>query len=180
MTPSASNCGNGDPHGWACGRATHMRNVLGANNRILISTGGLGGDISHGCTFLSAVTQCSAVDVISVHRYASVPGNWAGAFSSWRQQSNGKKVFLEEWGIDASRYDQKSAYASEMRDMNSAGLPSLYWQILPPAVSSCPYNPSQDSGDKFGIFTNSGVDLRGGINGATGVAAAQSWSGSVY
>ena len=180
MTPSGSNCRNGDPYGWACGRAQHMRNVLGSDNGILISTGGLGGDISHECTFLAAVTQCDAVDAISVHRYASVPGQWSGALSGWLDQSNGKKVYLEEWGIDASAYDQGSAFVSEVDDMNSVGLPSMYWQILPPAVASCPYDPKQDSGDKFGIFYDSGVDLAGPMNRATGVGAAQDWTGSVY
>ncbi|GAB7362636.1 hypothetical protein MBLNU230_g2946t1 [Neophaeotheca triangularis] len=180
MTPSASNCQNGDPYGWACGRARHLRNLLGSNTHTLVSTGGLGGDISHSCTFLPAVTQCDAVDAISVHRYASVPGRWSSALPGWINSSNGKKVYLEEWGIDASQYDQKAAFVSEVNDMNSVGLPSMYWQILPPATNSCPYNPSQDSGDRFGIFYNSGVNLRGPINGATGINAAQDWTGSVY
>lgn len=180
MTPSASNCKNGDPHGWACGRARHLRSLLGSNTGTLVSTGGLGGDISHSCTFLDAVTKCDAVDAISVHRYASVPGQWSNALPGWINQSNGKKVYIEEWGIDASKYDQKSAFVSEVNNMNSVGLPGMYWQILPPATSGCSYNPSQDSGDKFGIFYNSGVNLAGPINGATGVKAAQDWTGSVY
>ena len=180
MTPSGSNCKNGDPNGWACGRAKHLRSELGADNKILISTGGLGGDISHECTFLPAVTECDAVDAIAVHRYASVPGSWGGSLSGWLNQANGKLVYLEEWGIDASANDQMSAFPSEVGDMNSAGLPQLYWQILPPAVSDCPYDPSQDSGDKFGIFYDSGVDLAGPINDATQANAAQDWTGSVY
>ena len=180
MTPSASHCTNGDPHGWTCGRAKHLRSLLGSNTATLISTGGLGGDISHSCTFLPAVTQCDAVDIISIHRYASVPVRWSHELSGWIQKSNNKKVFIEEWGVDSTKYDQKSAYPSEVQNMNSVGLPNLYWQILPPASSGCSYQPSQDSGDPFGIFDNSGTDFAGAINGATGVGAAQDWSGSVY
>lgn len=180
MTPSASNCKNGDPKGWACGRARHLRSLLGSNTGTLVSTGGLGGDISHSCTFLPAVTQCDAVDAISIHRYASVPGAWSSATSGYISQSKGKKVYIEEWGIDSTKYDQKSAFVSEVNDMNKAGLPSMYWQILPPATSSCGYSPKSDSGDPFGIFYNSGVNLGGPINGATGVNAAQDWTGSVY
>lgn len=180
MTPSASNCKNGDPHGWACGRAQHIRQELGADNSILVSTGGLGGDISHECTFLPAVTACDAVDAISVHRYAGVPGNWAGSLPGWIDQSGGKLVYLEEWGIDAAANDQASAFPSEVADMNSAGLPSMYWQILPPATDGCPYDPKNDDGDKFGIFYDSGVDLKGPIDAATGSGAAQDWTGSVY
>jgi mannan endo-1,4-beta-mannosidase len=94
-------------------------------------------------------------------------------------QSNGK-LFLEEWGIDASAADQRSAAVSEVNDMNSADVPSLYWQILYPALSDCPYNPSQDEGNKFRNFYDSGADLAGPIDGAAGGAAAQDWTGSVY
>lgn len=177
MTPSYSHCTNGDPHGWACGRAEHLRNLLGSNEHTLVSTGGLGGDIVHGCTFLPAVTECDAVDAISVHRYASVPGYWSSNLPDWINKSNGKKVYLEEWGIDTRKYDQASAYPSEVSDMNSAGLPNMYWQILPAGQGSCPYT---DDGDPFGLPDNSGVNLGGPINAATGVGAAQDWTGSVY
>lgn len=180
MTPGPSNCGNNDPYGWACGRARKLRSLLGSNANTLVSTGGLGGDISHGCTFNTAVTQCDAVDAISIHRYASVPGRWSSSTSGWISQSNGKKVYLEEWGIDSTKYDQKSNFVSEVNDMNSVGLPSMYWQILPPATSSCSYSPNKDGGDPFGIFYNSGTNFAGPMNGATGVTAAQDWTGSVY
>ncbi|KAG7409852.1 hypothetical protein Forpe1208_v011078 [Fusarium oxysporum f. sp. rapae] len=179
MTPGPSNCKNGDPSGWACGRATFMRNAS-LDSHILISTGGLGGDFSHGCTFLPAVTQCKAIDAISVHRYASVPGKWSANLPNWLNQANGKKVYLEEWGVDSQKYDQKSAFVSEVNDMNSAGLPNLYWQLLPPSSGGCSYNPKNDAGDPFGIYTNSGVNLSGPINGATSSGAAQDWTGSLY
>jgi mannan endo-1,4-beta-mannosidase len=180
MTPSKSNCQGGDPQGWVCGRAGHLRKLLGSNTATLVSTGGLGGDISHSCTFLATATQCDAVDVISIHRYASVPGKWSDSLSGWISQSKGKKVYIEEWGIDSTKYDQKSAYASETKNMNSVGLPNLYWQILPPVASGCSYSPESDSGDHFGIFDDSAVDFATAINGATGVGAAQDWTGSVY
>ncbi|EWZ30500.1 hypothetical protein FOXYS1_5784 [Fusarium oxysporum] len=179
MTPGPSNCKNGDPSGWACGRATFMRNA-GLDSHILISTGGLGGDFSHGCTFLPAVTQCKAIDAISVHRYASVPGKWSANLPNWLNQANGKKVYLEEWGVDSQQYDQKSAFVSEVNDMNSAGLPNMYWQLLPPSSGGCSYNPKNDAGDPFGIYTNSGVNLAGPINGATSSGAAQDWTDSLY
>ncbi|KAF4439036.1 glycoside hydrolase family 5 [Fusarium acutatum] len=178
MTPGPSNCKNGDPSGWACGRATFMRNA-GLDSRILISTGGLGGDFSHGCTFLPAVTQCKAIDAISVHRYASVPGKWSANLPSWLSQANGKKVYLEEWGVDSQKYDQKSAFVTEVNDMNSVGLPNMYWQLLPPSSGGCSYNPKNDAGDPFGIYTNSGANLAGPINGATSSGAAQDWTGKL-
>lgn len=58
-------CSNNDPDGWFCGRANHMRSVLGANNPIKIASGGAGGDYSHNCNFISAVTNCGQIDMIS-------------------------------------------------------------------------------------------------------------------
>ncbi|KJX97184.1 glycoside hydrolase family 5 protein [Zymoseptoria brevis] len=181
MDSSASNCQNNDPHGWACGCARKLKSLLGDNKNTLVTTGGLGGDISHDCTFNTAVTHCDAIDAIAVHRYASVPGHWSSALPDWISQANGKKVYLEERGIDASKYDQKAAFVSEVEDMNSVGLPSLYWQILPPGEGSCEgYDPKTDKDDHFGIFQDSGTDLAGPMNGATGMQAAQDWTGSVY
>ncbi|KAF4342794.1 glycoside hydrolase family 5 [Fusarium beomiforme] len=179
MTPQPSICQNGDQAGWACGRATHIRNA-GLDSHILISTGGLGGDFSHGCTFSAAVTQCKAIDAISIHRYANVPGQWSDNMPNWLKQANGKKFYLEEWGIDSQKFDQKSAFVSEVNNMNSVGLPNVYWQILPPSSGSCDYNPKNDGGDPFGIYTNSGVNLVGPIKAATSSAAAQDWTGSLY
>lgn len=180
MTPDPSVCQGGDTQGWLCGRATHLRNELGPDNPIIVSTGGVGGDISHDCTFVPAVTECDAVDAISVHRYASVPGYWEYALPTWLDEANGKLVYLEEWGIDTSVYNQAEAFPSEVRVMNSVGLPGIYWQILPPVVEGCPYDPAEDEGDHFGIFTDSGVDLCGPMKEATEVTAAQDWSGIVY
>lgn len=50
---------------WACGRAKAMRGAPGASNPIKIATGGFGGDISHGRTFQSSVTQCPEIDIIA-------------------------------------------------------------------------------------------------------------------
>lgn len=65
MTTKTSECTSGDTHGWACGRARHIRQVLGADNPIKVATGGFGGDIVHGCNFMEAATKCDAIDLIS-------------------------------------------------------------------------------------------------------------------
>ena len=48
---------------WVCGRASHMRSVLGAENPIRVASGGFGGDSSHGCTFVG--TSCDDLDIMS-------------------------------------------------------------------------------------------------------------------
>ena len=92
---------------------------------------------------------------------------------------DGKKVFLEEWGIDQRSNNIQSAFPSEIAEMNRAGLPSVYWQIMPAQNGGCSYNPQNDAGDPFGIFAGGSVSLAG-INAATGVEAAQDWTGTMY
>lgn len=179
MTAKLSECTGGDANGWLCGRATHMRSELGADNPIIITSGGIGGDFSHDCSFIAAATSCEALDALAVHRYASVPGAWAGSAKGWVENANGKLVYLEEWGINAASYDQSTAFPSETADMNSIGFPSLYWEIILPAVADCPYTAAGDSGDQFGIVYNSGVDLAGPMAKAAGTPALQNWPGIV-
>lgn len=156
-----------------------MRNELGADNPIIVSSSGIGGDYSHGCTFITAATSCAALDAIAVHRYASVPGNWAASAESWVEEAGGKLVYLEEWGINAAKYDQSTAFPSEAADMNSVGLPSLYWEIILPDVAGCEYESAEDAGDPFGIAYDSGVDLSGPMHQASESVALQNWTGIV-
>lgn len=175
MVAKASECTNGDVYNWVCGRATHMRDELGADNPIKVISGGIGGDYSHGCTFLSTAVQCDALDVIAIHRYASVPGYWASNSESWVSQANGKLVFVEEWGINAASYNQSSAFPSETADFNSVGLPNLYWEIILPDVQQCKYHAVTDTGDQFGIVYNSGVNVSGAMHEASKSDALQDW-----
>lgn len=179
MSPKLSECTDGDAHGWICGRATHIRDQLGPDNPIIVSSGGIGGDFSHGCTFIAAATGCPALDAIAVHRYASVPGNWAASADGWVGQAGGKLVYLEEWGINAANNDRGTAFPSETADMNSVGLPSLYWQIILPDVEGCEYDPAEDTGDHFGIPYDSGVDIAGPMHEAAQSVALQDWAGII-
>ncbi|KAI2615548.1 glycoside hydrolase family 5 protein [Hypoxylon sp. NC1633] len=171
---------DGDKAGWICGRAKHMRETLGADNKIRIASGGVGGDISHGCTFAKAATGCAALDLIAVHRYAgsqeSQPNQWSNGAKSWTGQSGGKLVFVEEWGVDTSKTKPETELVAQAGDLNKAGLPNLYWQILPRKNGGCSYNPASDSGDTYGIFAESDVDIASVMKGASSATAAQDWS----
>jgi mannan endo-1,4-beta-mannosidase len=169
-------CKGGDTPGWLCGRAEHIRTELGADNPIQVSTGGVGGDISWGCTFIDAATQCDAIDIISVHRYASYPGNWAGSAQNFVDSSNGKLVFVEEWGINSAKVDIGSAFTVETDDLNSFAMPNTYWQILPKKDDACSdYDPKND-GDPFGIFIDGPADIGKAAKGASSATAKQDWS----
>lgn len=185
MTPDPSACQAGDKHDWLCGRARHLRAELGAENLIKVSTGGVGGDYWHGCTFAAAVTGCDVVDLISVHRYAGYPGHWAGSAAGWADQAGvqgqgkGKLVYVEEWGVDTAAVDLAEASPHEAADMNSAGLPALYWQLLPDAVPGCDYDPAHDGGDPFGIFVGGRTDLESSLKEAARSPALQQGWGSI-
>lgn len=181
MTSYLDACTGDDAQGWLCGRATHLRGELGADSPILVTSGGIGGDYSHGCTFMAAATGCAALDAIAMHRYAAVPGGWSTSAPGWVEEASGagsgdKLVYLEEWGVDKASYDQASAFPSEAADMNSVGLPSLYWQIILPDVAGCAYDPATDSGDHFGIALDAGVDIAGPMHQAGESKALQDWS----
>lgn len=148
-----------------------MRIELGANNPIFITSGGIGGDFSPGCTFIIAAVSCAALDAIAVHRYASVPGNWAANADMWIDEAGGKLAYVEEWGINATSCDRSTAFPSENADLNSAGLPSLHWEIILPDVSGCSCDAAEDTGDSFSIVYDSGVEIAGPMQQAAGSVA---------
>ncbi|KAK9781554.1 putative mannan endo-1,4-beta-mannosidase [Seiridium cardinale] len=178
----ASVCKDSNAAKWVCDRATHMRETLGSN-KIQVSTGGLGGDISNGCTFIESATSCEALDLIAVHKYAgaqsSNPGQWSGAAQSWISQANGKKVYVEEWGVNSKNTDPKTDFPAESEDIIKGQLPYLYWQFLPDVADGCSYSPKND-GDPFGIFVGSGVDFKSEFEKAADSEAAQDWTGIVW
>lgn len=215
---------------WVCGRSKTLRSVLGSGSAIKIATGGFGGDISGGCTFIKSAMSCPELDIIAgkrrfrssrhnyenplipfskhyslhiitpqqhqhtssiktrqtktliptiiVHRYAgsqaSNPNQWSNSYNSWLGQTNGKLVFLEEWGVNTKSLDAKSEFPANTRDMNNAGLPWLYWQFLP--SKKCTVGDS----DPFGFFVDSGVDIAGQVKAASNANSRQDWSGIVY
>lgn len=112
-----------------------------------------------------------------VHRYAGGesdnPGQWAGSYTSWLDQANGKLVNLEEWGVDTNNYDASSEFPANTKDMNNAGLPWLYWQLLP--SKKCEVGDS----DQFGFFIDSGVPYAQELQAASSADCPQDWSGIV-
>lgn len=162
---------------WACGRANTLRSALGGNNPIKIATGGLGGDISHGCTFLSSAMSCDQIDMVAVHRYAGPesgnPKQWTNSYNSWLGQTKGKLVYVEEWGVNTTKYNIQEEFRTNTQDMNAGGLPWLYWQILP--EKKC----NVGDGDPFGFYVNT-VDVASAVKGASNANSKQDWTGIVY
>ena len=65
FAPKTAECEYSDASSWPCGRAQTMRTTLGTDSPIKISTGGLGGDFSHGCTFQAASMSCAEIDLVA-------------------------------------------------------------------------------------------------------------------
>lgn len=181
MTSDTSICTDNDTAGWLCSRAANMRQTLGAENPIKIGTGGIGGDISHNCNFMSSALSCPEIDMISVHRYAGTEAsgnaNWANAAASWFKQvggAAGKLVYVEEWGIASNTADQSSEWPANTDDLDNGQIPWIYWQVLPP--KKCDTSDS----DYFGIYMDGGIDLAGPIGKAAQTDAYQDWTGIIY
>ena len=166
-------CKGNDQAGWLCGRAKHMRQELGKST-IKIGTGGIGGDYSKGCTLMQAALDCDAIDMISIHRYAGNeangenPNEWSNELTGDLGKTN-KLLYLEEFGSQTTQSDQSQEYPLQTSDINSVGVPFLYWQLLP--TQECQFNCGSDCN---GIFVdNSTIDLGKPIQAAAGEAAAQ-------
>ncbi|KAI5124677.1 hypothetical protein M0805_004285 [Coniferiporia weirii] len=134
-----------DNQSWQCDRATTIKNELGDNSGILVTTGGE--------SWLSESVQsdwlsCDALDVISIHAYG-VGDLETSAIQTYvsQAQSAGKKLLFQEWGscyyttsnndcptgdvLDTStRNSNIQTWASQI---TAAGVPWLYWQVLPNA-----------------------------------------------
>ncbi|KAJ2985581.1 hypothetical protein NUW58_g5454 [Xylaria curta] len=155
MSSKASKCDTSTTSEWVCGRAQHMRRVLGANNPIRISSGGVG----------------------AIHRYAgniaTNPGEWSRSAAGYVRDARGKLVYIEEWGVGQYQgaADAAVEYPAQASDMNKAGLPWLYWQVVP--IKSCDYDPKDDKEDAFSIIIGSKVDVASSMKGATQASGIQ-------
>ncbi|KAI0467775.1 glycoside hydrolase [Xylaria cf. heliscus] len=184
MATKTSECQTDAGAQWVCGRAQHMRSILGATNPIKISSGGIGGDISKNCNFMAAAVNCAQLDIIAVHRYAgtlaSNPGEWSNSAAGYVRDAKGKLVYTEEWGVRQYQgaADAAVEYPAQANDMNKVGLPWLYWQVVPAA--KCSYDPKNDAEDSFSIFMGSQVDVASAMKGATQTTGLQDWTGIIY
>lgn len=114
-----------------------------------------------------------------MHRYAgpesSNPDQWSNSYKGWQSQANGKLVFLEEWGVNTQQYNTADEFRSNSQDMNNAGLPWIYWMLLP--SKRC------DSGDSdpFPFYIDQGgVPVAEQVKGASNADSPQNWKGIVY
>ncbi|KAI4711717.1 hypothetical protein J4E89_003159 [Alternaria sp. Ai002NY15] len=171
-----------DPDDWLCGRAGSLRSALGSSN-IKIATGGVGG--SHYCcdhefNTLEKAMQCDAIDIISMHGYMSKASDWAYYITGDREvlsgaRAAGKNIMMEEWGVSV---DYQDSFDTQVQVFNDAGVPWLYWQIVPGLDGSEAGAPTSCGYDSFEIGLGSSKgDVAGGIAAASAASAAQSWAG---
>ncbi|KAI0165891.1 glycoside hydrolase family 5 protein [Xylariaceae sp. FL1272] len=185
MCAFTSLCTDNDQAGWLCDIALAMRLSLGGDNPIKIATGSVGGDASNECITISAATSYIVLTplYIAAHKYggpqSTSSGQWSNSAASWLSASNGKLVFVEEWGANSALASQSSDFPAQADDIDAGGIPNLYWQFLPPQNSACPYDPVNDNDDHFGIYVNGDVDLKSAVQKANSATAKQDWSAIV-
>ncbi|KAL4966136.1 glycoside hydrolase superfamily [Aspergillus stella-maris] len=129
---------------WQCTMAQSIKDNL-SNSNILVTTGG-GAYLAN--SLLDAYFDCSALDILAIHAYGTDDfGTDKLKDYLYRAKNAGKKLLMQEWGAcytDAGNNDCNggSALDSGTRGSNikrwaasidAAGIPWLYWQILPNA-----------------------------------------------
>ncbi|EGN98370.1 glycoside hydrolase family 5 protein [Serpula lacrymans var. lacrymans S7.3] len=171
-----------DHQQWQCDRASTIKGVLGSNSNILVVTGGE--------SWMAESVQpnflnCSSLDVISIHSYGT--GDFAtSSIQTYVQQaqSAGKKLLFEEWGAcyfstSNNNCPTGSALDADTRNSNiktwasqidAAGVPWLYWQVLPNA------DPHQDQDFEVGLNDSSWSTLQAAAQAALQATAAFDYS----
>ena len=130
---------------WQCTMAESLKSALNNSDSILVSTGG-GAYLAN--SLLDPYFSCAALDVLAIHAYG------ADDFSTSklktyvdRAVSSNKKLIMQEWGAcytDAANNNCNGGtpLSTATRDVNikkwaaqidAAGIPWFYWQILPNA-----------------------------------------------
>jgi mannan endo-1,4-beta-mannosidase len=128
---------------WQCDRAKTIKSVLGSNSGILVTTGGE--------SWLDESMQpdwfnCAYLDVLAIHAYGTGDYNTSKiqAYVNKAKQS-GKFLLFQEWGAcyySTSNNDcpqgtplDPNTRANNIKNwanqISSAGVPWMYWQILP-------------------------------------------------
>ncbi|KAJ5899641.1 beta-1-3-mannanase [Penicillium taxi] len=185
MIGSTGKLDDNDPNDWICGRAGVMKGLLG-DSSVKVATGGIGGSqycCDHEYNVLEKALYCDAIDIVSIHGYMSEASDWAyfvtgDASVLKKANSTGKHVMIEEWGVSTSYED---SFDTQVKVFNDAGMPWLYWQVIPGkdqtqdgALDSCGYD-----GYEIGLNSSKG-DVAKAIADANTVTAFQSWNGYVY
>ncbi|KLO14435.1 glycoside hydrolase family 5 protein [Schizopora paradoxa] len=145
---------------WQCDRATTIKNQLPKGSNIMVTTGG--------ASWLDESVQqgwldCPAIDIVAVHAYG------AGDLNTTKIESYvdlakaaGSRLMFQEWGAcyydtannvcdygDALDVATRNANIALWADqITAAGLPWLYWQVLPNA------DPHYDYDYEIGVNTD--------------------------
>lgn len=119
-----------DPDDWLCGRAGVMEGLIGADSKVQVATGGIGGSqycCDHQFNDLDKALRCEAFDIVSVHGYMSKATDWAyfitgdaSILERTEAAGTGHKVMIEEWGVAASSED---GFNEQVDVFNNAGVP---------------------------------------------------------
>ncbi|KAM5521047.1 glycoside hydrolase family 5 protein [Fusarium oxysporum f. sp. phaseoli] len=130
---------------WQCTMAKSIKDNLNGNSKILVTTGG-GAYLDN--SLLDAYFTCDSLDVLAFHAYgvADLTTSRLQPFVD-KAKKAGKKLIIQEWGVcytdaENNNCNGGSPVPASTRDGNikkwaanidAAGIPWFYWQILPNA-----------------------------------------------
>ena len=168
-----------------------MQKIINGSG-VKITTGGVGGSQydGHEYNLMSRAIYCDAIDIVSMHSYLTT-SQWGEFIPSSLNEANGKHLLIEEFGVGESCCDDQvpdSEFNGLVNLFNNNGIPFLYWEMVSAADEtqdcSAGYDGSvccHQSPDGYEIGPGSSKgNLPAAFKQASGVTAAQDWTGYVY
>ncbi|CZT23756.1 uncharacterized protein RCC_09470 [Ramularia collo-cygni] len=132
---------------WQCEIAGAIKSNLNGSTDILTTTGG---SSYVGDSVRDAYFSCDALDMIAIHAYDTNNDLTTGNLAKYVTNAvkNNKKLIMQEWGICYYNTDNKNCFKGDKQDSGTrdsliktyydniaqAGLPAMYWEIVPNAV----------------------------------------------
>lgn len=124
---------------------------------------------------MASAAKCPTIDVISVHRYGGDDDSFKSVAANYESQaqSNNKLLIIEEFGVQKGF---SHGFNTQADDITSAGVPWIYWEVVPAIVSGC---GSGDDG--YTQYYGSGnFNAKSAFTNAANKDAVQNWNGIIY
>ena len=170
---------------WLCSTAKVMKPLL---NGPLVATGGVAGACEHGSNFSPIATSCAEIDIISMHGFAQDATAAANTFLDpdctaagllTSAKTANKRVIVEEMGIniDPGKIgpDSPTSFQAVTTEYTNAGVPWLYWEVVPPTDPACP-PPAAPSGGVVYELNTTEPELKTAWDATVAKPAAQNWA----
>lgn len=109
----------------------------------------------------------------------------ANRAQDWMSKKQNKAVFVEELGLNWHKqgtegpkdgWDIPRDFAASTGPLNDAGIPWMYWALIPDPSSNCRHTYVNDGDETIIPLTEAGVDVKGAMNGASAATGVDDWN----